>query len=44
MAFACKTGRVIENTFEQYVELPRALVDKDGLLQKGQKSNHDPLN
>ena len=39
MAFACKTRTVIENTFEQYVELPRALVDKDGLPQKGQKSS-----
>ena len=39
VAFACKTGRVIEDTFEQYVELPHALVDKDGLPQKGQKSS-----
>ena len=39
MAFACNTRRVIGNTFQQYTELPHALVDKDGLPQKGQKSS-----
>ena len=34
-----KARKAWENSFEQYSELPRALVDKDGLPQKGQKSS-----
>ena len=43
VAFACKTRKAIKNSFEQYIELPRALVEKDGLPQKRQKSSKAQL-
>lgn len=37
--YASKAGSVMKNTYEQFIKLPRALVDPDESPNKGQKSN-----
>ena len=37
IAYANQTGTSVDTVAEQYIELPRALCDTNGVLNKGQK-------